>query len=312
MLDFSLLPHVSLETGWVNLHRWAPGRIDERKQVYPDPFPLFHCAVWLVRSEGIEVSELSPQGSVRRTWHLKPGSIFIWPMDAFRRISTPHGGEWISIGMMAHLFKRVDLFKLLNAPREIQLEEEQLALAEGCFRQLLVLTHGAQPPAMDQEQARSQSHSMYVRARQAPQTAFTRWTAQALAETIFGLCWMACADRREMQLIEQEVPVWLMQVLSEINRQPQMKVTEMAAMAGFSDAQFRRLFARWMGQPPQEYLHTHRLESARHLLETTDLAISEIARRIGFSSASHFARIFRLTFGNTPEQYRRGILQAHF
>jgi len=312
MLDFSILPHVSLQIGWVNLHRWSAGRIDERKPAHSNLTPLFDCAVWLVRSEGIEVSELSPDGTVRRTWRLKPNSIFVWPMDEFRRIATPVGGEWISVGMKAYLFNRINLFKLLKAPREILLDKDQLALAESCFRQLLVLTHGANPPAMDQEHARSTSHAMYIKARHAPQTAFTRWTSQALAETIFGLCWMACADRHEMQLIEQEVPSWLMKVLTEIEDRPQIKVTEMSGIAGFSEAQFRRLFAKWMGQPPQQYLHAHRLEQARQLLETTDFAISGIAHRVGFSSASHFARIFRLTFGNTPEQYRRSVLQAHF
>jgi len=302
MADFSFFPHISLDISWVNLHRWTPGSVDERRHLHTDASALTHCAVWLVRSPGIEVSEMSPQGTPQRTWQLQPDEIFLWPMDRPRRICTPQGGEWISVGMMAHLFRRIDLFPLLKAPRRIALKNGQLDLVKSSFDQLLLLMHGLKPPAIDLQQARHPSE------RPAPvfsARAFSRWTAQALAESIFGICWMACADSHETQLMEQEIPSWLMQVLTEVNRRPALKVTEMSGIAGFSHAQFRRLFIKWMGQPPQQYLHSNRLERARQLLESTDWAIADISHQVGFASSSHFARTFRQTFGNTPEQYRR-------
>lgn len=47
-----------------------------------------------------------------------------------------------------------------------------------------------------------------------------------------------------------------------------------------------------------------RLQQARDLLRQQDLAIGDIARRLGYSHASHFARAFRRLAGVSPRAYR--------
>lgn len=53
-----------------------------------------------------------------------------------------------------------------------------------------------------------------------------------------------------------------------------------------------------------EFLHACRLQQARHLLESTELNVSQIAARVGFSTSQHFARIFRRYSGLSPARYR--------
>lgn len=50
-----------------------------------------------------------------------------------------------------------------------------------------------------------------------------------------------------------------------------------------------------------------RLEMGRHLLETSDLPLSEIAGRCGYSSDNHFKNLFKRRLGVTMGEWRRGV-----
>jgi transcriptional regulator GlxA family with amidase domain len=82
-------------------------------------------------------------------------------------------------------------------------------------------------------------------------------------------------------------------------------VAAMARLSGLAERSFKRRFARATGVPPLEYVHTLRLEEAKHLLEATDRAVEEIAEQVGYEDASFFGRLFRRKVGLTPAQYRR-------
>ncbi len=82
-------------------------------------------------------------------------------------------------------------------------------------------------------------------------------------------------------------------------------VAELAEMAHYSVAQFRRRFHELMHQSPTEYLAEVRVNVAKTLLKTTDRSVSDIAAATGFFDHSHFIRVFRKTTGLTPLAYRR-------
>jgi AraC family transcriptional regulator len=48
------------------------------------------------------------------------------------------------------------------------------------------------------------------------------------------------------------------------------------------------------------------MAEARRLLRETDRGIIEIGLDIGYSSPSHFAKVFRKAVGVTPSEYRGG------
>lgn len=48
------------------------------------------------------------------------------------------------------------------------------------------------------------------------------------------------------------------------------------------------------------FSHIVKFATVTQLLETTDLPLSEIARRAGFTSVAYFMRSFSATFGVTP------------
>lgn len=82
-------------------------------------------------------------------------------------------------------------------------------------------------------------------------------------------------------------------------------VTQMLVLAGLPERTFKRRFAQATGMSPLEYVHTLRLEEAKHLLETTELPVEAVAGEVGYQDASFFGRLFRRRVALTPAQYRR-------
>ena len=65
-----------------------------------------------------------------------------------------------------------------------------------------------------------------------------------------------------------------------------------------------RIVKKYSGKTLLEYGQDIYLEEARRLLLDTDMSISDIITELGFSNRSHFYRVFRRTFGETPLDYR--------
>ena len=80
---------------------------------------------------------------------------------------------------------------------------------------------------------------------------------------------------------------------------------EAAALSGLAERSFKRRFAKATGVAPLEYVHTLRLEEAKHSLEKSDAPIEQIANEVGYEDASFFGRLFRRKVGLTPAQYRK-------
>ncbi len=80
----------------------------------------------------------------------------------------------------------------------------------------------------------------------------------------------------------------------------------LAGLAGVSVRHFERAFKEAVGEPPHEYLLGKRLLAAQDLLlNQPDLSVFEISARVGFSSSSHFASVFRRRTGVSPTEFRR-------
>jgi len=57
--------------------------------------------------------------------------------------------------------------------------------------------------------------------------------------------------------------------------------------------------------PPHQYVIARRVARAQPLLHPDhDLALAEIAARVGFSDQSHFSQHFTRVVGVTPRQFR--------
>lgn len=70
-----------------------------------------------------------------------------------------------------------------------------------------------------------------------------------------------------------------------------------------------RLFKEHTGQTFAKYLTKLRMDKAKRFLECGRMAVSDVAVSTGYSDASHFAQIFRKTYGVSPREYQKRFLK---
>ena len=84
-----------------------------------------------------------------------------------------------------------------------------------------------------------------------------------------------------------------------------LSVGDLARHAGMSLRTFQRRIRESTGTAPSDWLIRQRVARARHLVETTDLTIEQIATRSGFRAVETLRHHFRRLVGTTPTAYRR-------
>ncbi len=87
--------------------------------------------------------------------------------------------------------------------------------------------------------------------------------------------------------------------------QENISVGVLAERENYSVYHFTKLFARYTGQTPYQYILSLRLRGAQQMLVTTNYSVEEISRFNNFSSCSRFIAYFVKHFGVTPLQYRK-------
>jgi transcriptional regulator GlxA family with amidase domain len=94
----------------------------------------------------------------------------------------------------------------------------------------------------------------------------------------------------------------LRQVILNIEEHPgqSISVTKLAALAGLSEAQLRRIFHAELHTSPKRYLMHVRMNYARNLIRSEGLRVQEAADTLGFPSAFQFSAQYRKIHGVSP------------
>ena len=82
-------------------------------------------------------------------------------------------------------------------------------------------------------------------------------------------------------------------------------VSSYAGELGVTSTHLSRVCNQTMGRPASEVRAERVQTEARRMLRTTNLPVSEIAKRLGFSSAAYFTRAFVKASGRTPSNFRK-------
>jgi AraC-like DNA-binding protein len=104
---------------------------------------------------------------------------------------------------------------------------------------------------------------------------------------------------RDRQVVESAVAWYLS------NMENRIGVGHVSAEMGISESHLRRLFKNVLGRSPQEIFHDRQLERACDLLDCSDLNVTEVAVRCGFSGQSVFSRAFTRRFGMSPRSWKQ-------
>lgn len=86
-------------------------------------------------------------------------------------------------------------------------------------------------------------------------------------------------------------------------------LTVLSRMICLNEFKLKNGFKEIFNQTVYAYIMDKRLETARLLLEEKNLQVSDVASKIGYANASHFALAFRKKFGINPGEYLRNIVR---
>lgn len=89
---------------------------------------------------------------------------------------------------------------------------------------------------------------------------------------------------------------------------PNLTNASLAARCNMSEVYLRKLFSRYLGTSPKQYIIDMRIQRAKQLLSEGALSVSRVSEECGFSNPYHFARLFKEHSGVTPTEYRRANL----
>ncbi|MEU6513411.1 helix-turn-helix domain-containing protein [Streptomyces sp. NPDC046978] len=123
-------------------------------------------------------------------------------------------------------------------------------------------------------------------------------------------------DGGQAQYIERPVPEstaagtaatreWALQRLGE-----PLALADLAGHARMSRRTFARRFGEEVGMSPGRWLIQQRVTRARHLLESTDLPVDQIAGEVGFATGASLRQHLHAAIGVSPQAYRRTFQTA--
>lgn len=107
------------------------------------------------------------------------------------------------------------------------------------------------------------------------------------------------------QLNHRDDLVLQAQTLMQANLAQPFSLDALAAQVQVSPRTLVRRFQQATQESPVTYLQALRVETAKRLLETTNLNFEEIVARVGYSDLSSFRRLFKRHTSLSPRDYRR-------
>lgn len=107
----------------------------------------------------------------------------------------------------------------------------------------------------------------------------------------------------EVQSAEREP---LRELMAWVVEHPEaaLDVPSLAHRAHLSVRHFTRLFREQTGVSPAAYVESVRVETARRLLESSQLSIEQVAERAGFGTSESLRRAFARSMKLSPREYR--------
>lgn len=97
----------------------------------------------------------------------------------------------------------------------------------------------------------------------------------------------------------------------EDNAKSNVKLDEIAKVAGYSISHFYRVFGAIVGCSVKEYVRKRKLNNAMLDVVTTKRSITEIAFEYGYQSHEVFTRTFKLAYGAPPSRFRKAQVEPY-
>ena len=97
-----------------------------------------------------------------------------------------------------------------------------------------------------------------------------------------------------------------LEILAHINSYySELNLESCARFFGYNASYFSTLVKESTGQTFMQLLQNKRLEASLPLLLHTRESIRDISQEVGFSNLNHYYKLFKISYGMTPAQYRK-------
>ncbi len=93
------------------------------------------------------------------------------------------------------------------------------------------------------------------------------------------------------------------------NYKSTVTLDDIANSGHISKSLCNKVFHKYVGDSPVNYLLDYRVRKVAELLRTTTLPLSEIAAQTGFNGTSYMSEMFKKTFEMSPREYRKSWAQ---
>jgi len=228
---------------------------------------------------------VSGEGSFKNgpvVWSIKPGSLHLTPPDSVHQI------------LATNLRKPITYFAILFDAKE---DPELAAL----------LTRAAK--AMERPKDIGTSHRFFfadlLERHASSQRDLVEACRHSFMSFLYGLLAGAPSSYGAPENAHVEKAIAIMQASIE----GELDLDSLCGRLGLSGEHFVRLFSQRMGQPPMRYYARLKIEAARAMLSSTNLAIQVISQKLGYASQFGFSRAFKNIAGISPSEYRARCLQ---
>lgn len=127
--------------------------------------------------------------------------------------------------------------------------------------------------------------------------------------------WLCCLlvdiskniNANEIPSKKEEIAREIVEFVNDNIQDPMLTQDEIAARLSWSYSYIRHTFKEVFGITLADYILNTRVNMAKNLLETTDLSVTDVAKRSGFQTKSHYFTAFKKLVGMTPNEYREMV-----
>lgn len=111
----------------------------------------------------------------------------------------------------------------------------------------------------------------------------------------------------EIQSVDEKFLASVLEFIEKNLQNSNFSVEELSRLTNMSRVSLYKKILLITGKTPVEFIRYIRLEKAKHLLETSQLNISEICYKVGFNTPKYFTKAFKAEYNVLPSEYLNGL-----
>ncbi len=216
-----------------------------------------------------------------RKYMLRPGSLYLIPPHSPGKYICPRRMELLWCHFTAKMFGEVDLFDYYECEYEVNVPQAGRERMMKMWKRFIAVANLDSPASHVESGGILQILLSYFLA--------TSDEAQS---------------RRKSESWSRFKPS-LEFIGKNISRQ--IRIAEIAKVAGLQENYFTGLFHSAFGIPPLAFINSMRIKKAGNMLRSGSKSLKEISAECGFCDQFHFSTVFRRQTGMTPSQFRKSL-----